>query len=143
MSEDTLQSIYPITITHNDISDKILEPEEELEINSEIDESYYFDLPQLCEEHPYFIQLLTLRYSYYLDKGDYENAKKQEQISECFPVRGYDGNDAAGAGAFCGNRHHREQRIRSFDSRHRLHRAWSRTFSGYRLPCLYHPRKQL
>lgn len=30
--EKAKQSIYPITITHNDISDKILEPEEELEI---------------------------------------------------------------------------------------------------------------
>lgn len=42
---------------------------------SEVDESLYFDLPQLPEDSPYFAMLLNLRYNYYLDKGDYENAK--------------------------------------------------------------------
>jgi hypothetical protein len=43
---------------------------------SEIDEKYYFDLPQLPETENIFINLLNARYSYYLDKADYENAKK-------------------------------------------------------------------
>ena len=43
---------------------------------SEIDEKYYFNLPQLPEDNLTFIMLLSARYSYYLDKGDYENAKK-------------------------------------------------------------------
>ena len=43
---------------------------------SEIDDKLYFDLPQLQEDSPYFINLLTLRYLYYLDKGDYVDAKK-------------------------------------------------------------------
>ena len=43
---------------------------------SEIDEKYYFDLPQLPEDDLYFIQLLRARYDYYLDKGDVENAIK-------------------------------------------------------------------
>lgn len=43
---------------------------------SEIDEKYYFDLPQLAEDNPNFAMLLSAKYSYYLDKGDYENAKK-------------------------------------------------------------------
>ncbi len=42
----------------------------------EIDESLYFDLPQLPEDDNNFILLLNLRYAYYLDKEDYENAKK-------------------------------------------------------------------
>jgi hypothetical protein len=43
---------------------------------SEIDESLYFDLPQLPEDDPTCAMLLNARYSYYLDKEDYENAKK-------------------------------------------------------------------
>ncbi len=43
---------------------------------SEIDESLYFDLPQLPEDDLNFIMLLNARYAYYLDKGDFENAKK-------------------------------------------------------------------
>ena len=43
---------------------------------SQIDESLYFDLPQLPEDNQYFINLLSLRYNYYLDKEDYENASK-------------------------------------------------------------------
>ena len=43
---------------------------------SEIDESYYFDLPQLAEDDLNFAMLLSARYDYYLDKKDYENAKK-------------------------------------------------------------------
>ncbi|MBE7089713.1 MAG: M50 family metallopeptidase [Clostridiales bacterium] len=43
---------------------------------SEIEEKYYFDLPQLPEDDLYFIQLLHARYDYYLDKGDVENAIK-------------------------------------------------------------------
>lgn len=41
----------------------------------EVGEKWYFDLPQLCEEDPVFIQLLNARYNYYLDKEDYTNAK--------------------------------------------------------------------
>ncbi len=43
---------------------------------SEIDKKYYFELPQLAEDNLTFIMLLSARYSYYLDKGDYDNAKK-------------------------------------------------------------------
>ena len=43
---------------------------------SEIDKSLYFDLPQLCEDDVNFINLLLLRYYYYLDVSDYDNAKK-------------------------------------------------------------------
>lgn len=43
---------------------------------SEIDEKYYFDVPQLAEDDMNFALLLNARYNYYLDKGDYENAKK-------------------------------------------------------------------
>lgn len=43
---------------------------------SEIDEKYYFSVPQLAEDDLYFIILLFSRYDYYLDKQDYENAKK-------------------------------------------------------------------
>ncbi len=43
---------------------------------SEVDESLYFDLPQLREDDLNFALLLNARYYYYLDKKDYENAKK-------------------------------------------------------------------
>ncbi len=43
---------------------------------SEMEESLFFDLPQLAEDNPNFINLLNARYNYYLDKEDYENAKK-------------------------------------------------------------------
>ena len=43
---------------------------------AEIDEKLYFDLPQLPEDDLNFAILLNARYAYYLDKGDYENAKK-------------------------------------------------------------------
>lgn len=42
----------------------------------EINENLYFDLPQLAEDNPVFAMLLNARYNYYLDKGDYDNAKK-------------------------------------------------------------------
>lgn len=42
----------------------------------EIDESKYFDLPQLAEDDVNFTFLLNLRYNYYLDKNDTDNAKK-------------------------------------------------------------------
>ncbi len=41
---------------------------------SEIDESYYFNLPQLPEDDYKFLLLLNARYYYYLDKGDFEQA---------------------------------------------------------------------
>lgn len=41
---------------------------------SEIDESLYFDLPQLPEDEPLFAVMLDLRYRYFLDKGEIENA---------------------------------------------------------------------
>ncbi len=40
----------------------------------EIDERYYFDLPQLCEEESLYAVLLDLRYRYYLDKEELESA---------------------------------------------------------------------
>ncbi|MBE5750589.1 MAG: hypothetical protein E7346_06975 [Clostridiales bacterium] len=43
---------------------------------SEIDEALYFDLPQLPEDDLNFVVLLNARYNYYLDKEDYDNAKK-------------------------------------------------------------------
>ena len=43
---------------------------------AEVDEDLYFNLPQLPEDDINFIMLLNARYLYYLDKGDYENAKK-------------------------------------------------------------------
>ena len=43
---------------------------------AEIDEKLYFDLPQLPEDDLNFIRLLNARYNYYLDKEDFENAKK-------------------------------------------------------------------
>ncbi len=43
---------------------------------SEIDESLIFDLPQLPEDNPSFAMILDARYNYYLDKEDFENAKK-------------------------------------------------------------------
>lgn len=43
---------------------------------AQIDENLYFDLPQLPEDDVNFILLLNARYVYYLDKEDYENAKK-------------------------------------------------------------------
>ena len=43
---------------------------------AEIDESYYFDLPQLPEDDYNFLILLSARHDYYLDKGDYVNLKK-------------------------------------------------------------------
>ena len=43
---------------------------------SEIDENLYFDLPQLPEDDLNFAILYNSRYNYYLDKGDYANAKK-------------------------------------------------------------------
>lgn len=43
---------------------------------SEIDNKLYFELPQLPEDDPNFAMLLNARYLYYLDKEDYENAKK-------------------------------------------------------------------
>lgn len=43
---------------------------------AEIDEKLYFELPQLPEDDVNFARLLDARYLYYLDKEDYENAKK-------------------------------------------------------------------
>ena len=41
---------------------------------AEIDEGWYFNLPQLCEDEPLFAVMLDLRYRYYLEKGDMERA---------------------------------------------------------------------
>lgn len=43
---------------------------------AEIDEKLYFDLPQLPEDNPNFIVLLSYRYNFYLDSGDFDNATK-------------------------------------------------------------------
>jgi hypothetical protein len=41
---------------------------------AEIDETLYFDQPQLCEDEPLFAVMLDLKYRYYLEKGDMEKA---------------------------------------------------------------------
>ena len=41
---------------------------------AEIDERYYFDLPQLCEEEPLYAAVLDLRYRYYLEKEEMDKA---------------------------------------------------------------------
>jgi hypothetical protein len=41
---------------------------------AEIDEKYYFDLPQLCEDEPLYAAILDLRYRYYLEKKELEKA---------------------------------------------------------------------
>lgn len=43
---------------------------------AEIDETCFYDLPQLPEDNPNFILLLNNRYAYELDKGDFVKAKK-------------------------------------------------------------------
>ncbi len=43
---------------------------------SEVEETLLFDLPQLAEDQLAFAMLLDARYNYYLDKEDFENAKK-------------------------------------------------------------------
>lgn len=40
----------------------------------EIEEKFYFDLPQLCEDEPLFAVMLDLRYRYFLEKEEYEKA---------------------------------------------------------------------
>lgn len=42
----------------------------------EIDEKYYFEVPQLPEDSLNFITLLNYRFYYYVDKKDFENANK-------------------------------------------------------------------
>lgn len=41
---------------------------------AQIDESFYFNLPQLCEDEPLFAVILDLRYRYFLEKEEYEKA---------------------------------------------------------------------
>lgn len=41
---------------------------------SEIDRTWYFDLPQLCEDEPLFAVMLDLRYRYFLECGDFVRA---------------------------------------------------------------------
>ena len=41
---------------------------------AEIDEKWYFNLPQLCEDEPLYAVILDLRYRYYLEKNDLQNA---------------------------------------------------------------------
>ena len=41
---------------------------------AEIDKNLYFDLPQLRMDEPLFTVILDLRYRYYLEKEDFENA---------------------------------------------------------------------
>lgn len=42
---------------------------------SEIEEPLYFELPQIQEDSSNFVMLLLHRYNFYVDKGDYKNAK--------------------------------------------------------------------
>ena len=41
---------------------------------AEIDEKYYFNIPQLCEDEPLYSAILDLRYRFYLEKGLFEKA---------------------------------------------------------------------
>lgn len=41
---------------------------------AEIDERYYYDVPQLCEDEPLFAVMLDLRYRYHLEKEEIEKA---------------------------------------------------------------------
>ena len=41
---------------------------------TEISEEFYFNTPQLCEDEPLFAVMLDLRYRYYLEKEDMDNA---------------------------------------------------------------------
>ena len=41
---------------------------------SEIEESLFINLPQLCEDEPLFALILDLKYRYYLEREDFENA---------------------------------------------------------------------
>ena len=56
---------------------------------SEVDASYYFDVPVIREDDPIYITLLNNQYSYYLDKGDFDNAKNTilriEALSDYIP----------------------------------------------------------
>lgn len=56
---------------------------------SEIDEKYYYDVPQLAEDDMNFIALLSARLDRYIDAGDAANAKKTLDrmiaASEYFP----------------------------------------------------------
>lgn len=56
---------------------------------AEVDEKLYFDLPQLPEDDVNFFMLLNARYNYYLDKKDFDNAKKTTErllsLEEYFP----------------------------------------------------------
>ena len=60
---------------------------------SEIDEKYYTDVPQLCEDDINFISLLSARLDRFIDAEDFENAKKvlDRMISVCeyFPKSVY------------------------------------------------------
>ncbi len=41
---------------------------------AEIDEKWYFELPQLCEDEPLYAVMLDLRYRYFLEKEEYDGA---------------------------------------------------------------------
>ena len=41
---------------------------------AEIDEKFYTDVPQLCEDEPLFAVMTDLRYRYYLEKKDFDRA---------------------------------------------------------------------
>ncbi len=41
---------------------------------SEIEESWYFSAPQLAEDEPLYVAILDARYSYYVEKEEYEKA---------------------------------------------------------------------
>ena len=57
---------------------------------SEIEERYYYDVPQLCEDEPLYAVVLDLRYRYHLEKNELDRAadclnrlaKSQEYLSE-------------------------------------------------------------
>ena len=54
---------------------------------SEIEEKYYYDVPQLCEDEPLFSVLLDLRYRYHLEKG--ELRKSAECLNRLVQSREY------------------------------------------------------
>lgn len=54
---------------------------------SEIEEKYYYDVPQLCEDEPLFAVILDLRYRYHLEKG--ELRKSAECLNRLIESREY------------------------------------------------------
>ncbi|MFQ7079555.1 MAG: hypothetical protein ACLRSW_17405 [Christensenellaceae bacterium] len=53
---------------------------------SEIDEKFYFDLPQLPEDEPMYAIILDLRYRYYLERGKGRAADCLNRLASASPI---------------------------------------------------------